>query len=231
MPGKTQSGLVYFISPRNIDTARKYKIAFTSASIGLVFYLIIIQFYLIVSGISFDLLSELAQFPDPEISVYLTLLSILMAPVLIILNESFIRYDLLFLILVPWFISGIITGVKFGSKTEGGLIIGTLLPSLIGLIGFGSIAISLMALILISEGTYSLVSGILGFFILIGLLFIILLILSLFFIYVPLSFGYIIGQRFNTRIYPQVLHARPSISDQKEFPQYSRPFPHYRHLP
>lgn len=230
MVQKSHSGLVYYANPQSSDPARRYKVGFSVTVVGLVLHIFVFQFYLLITGLPLILIPEFALFPDPELQVYLTLISLLLSPLLLSFSpvDGVFRFEVLLITVIPWFISGVACGSLFGPKSEGGVMVGSLIPGVFGFVGLGLFFGSIFLLVLMYGGIVVLASGVVVLGIVFGFFFVVIVLFSLFFLYLPIAVGYAVGERLNTKIYPLVIHAQPSVPRKQRYGpprtmMYSRP--------
>lgn len=214
---KINNNLVRKKRPISLDTANPLKIVFFSAITGLFLYFIFIQFLLLLNNQQFnqDQLLSALQISDPEFFIYINLIIIFLAPYNLVAQPSVNNWLNLFYLLIPWFISGFLTGVQFGPKRQNSVLAGSLLPINLGIIGLGTIIYSLITIFFLPSFSSASTSPFLYYVIvilIIAIIFLFSIIFSLIFISIPMLLGYKLSStRFNvSRQYPLIFLARPS---------------------
>ena len=144
----------------------------------------------------------------PEIDMLIPILILFLMPVLQIAIDPLLAI----LTLLPWVITGFLTGYFFGPNHENAIFFSfpTLFGSLLGAVLFSIVT-------LIGIGTFLTPSTELLFYLVIivfGLVWMASIIgmISLFFI-IPSFFGYYFGKRFAPRVYPLMFYAQPNRID------------------
>lgn len=207
-------------APISLDASMGLKVGFTSAIIGTFFYLILLQFFFALQGKEIISDQNLLLFihNDPEIFIYFNLLTFLVAPYEILFGSgTTVHFENLLWFIIPWIAAGFLTGVIYGPKNENGLILGSIIPFLIGIAGLGILLVSIIGILSSEDINASINSSSVIFFALaIFLLFVamIICILAALLLFFPsLYIGYFFGKKFNNSTYPLLMMARPKIQN------------------
>lgn len=198
---------------KSVNPAAITKAAFFHLATGLFLHIFFLDVLVILLGQNEIYIMGIAIVTGiPEIDMLIPIVTLFMLPVLQIMTDPLLSI----LSLLPWVITGFLTGYLFGPNHENAIffsfpslfssLLGIAFFSLITLFGIGNISPSIELLFY----AIVIVFGLIWMVSIIGMM-------SLFFI-VPSFLGYYSGKKLAPRVYPLMFYAQPNRID----PNYTR---------